>query len=65
MAEAGAPAYLVLDARPQLGPGSKYRSRPNRRSVHWYHPHGDSAVYDAMVRMAQDFSLRYELSTPG
>lgn len=26
-----------------------------------YHPHGDGAVYDAMVRMAQDFSLRYEL----
>ena len=26
-----------------------------------YHPHGDSAVYDAMVRMAQDFSLRYPL----
>ena len=26
-----------------------------------YHPHGDSAVYDAMVRMAQDFSLRYTL----
>ncbi|MBA3845110.1 MAG: DNA gyrase subunit A [Planctomycetes bacterium] len=26
-----------------------------------YHPHGDSSVYDAMVRMAQDFSLRYEL----
>lgn len=26
-----------------------------------YHPHGDSAVYDAMVRMAQDFSYRYEL----
>ena len=24
-----------------------------------YHPHGDSAVYDTMVRMAQDFSLRY------
>ncbi len=24
-----------------------------------YHPHGDAAVYDAMVRMAQDFSLRY------
>ena len=24
-----------------------------------YHPHGDSAVYDAMVRMAQDFSMRY------
>ncbi|MBA3936278.1 MAG: DNA gyrase subunit A [Planctomycetes bacterium] len=26
-----------------------------------YHPHGDTSVYDAMVRMAQDFSLRYEL----
>jgi DNA gyrase subunit A len=26
-----------------------------------YHPHGDSAIYDAVVRMAQDFSMRYEL----
>lgn len=26
-----------------------------------YHPHGDSAVYDAMARMAQDFSMRYPL----
>ena len=26
-----------------------------------YHPHGDSAVYGAMVRMAQDFNMRYEL----
>ena len=26
-----------------------------------YHPHGDSSVYDAMVRMAQDFSMRYPL----
>ncbi|NCO93402.1 MAG: DNA gyrase subunit A, partial [Armatimonadetes bacterium] len=26
-----------------------------------YHPHGDSAVYDTLVRMAQDFSLRYPL----
>jgi DNA gyrase subunit A len=26
-----------------------------------YHPHGDSAVYDALVRLAQDFSLRYPL----
>ena len=26
-----------------------------------FHPHGDSAVYDSMVRMAQDFSLRYPL----
>src|SRR4030042_504145 len=26
-----------------------------------YHPHGDSAVYDALIRMAQPFSLRYML----
>src|SRR3954471_15831305 len=26
-----------------------------------YHPHGDQAVYDAMVRLAQDFALRYPL----
>ena len=26
-----------------------------------YHPHGDSSIYDAMVRMAQDFSYRYPL----
>ena len=26
-----------------------------------YHPHGDSAIYDAMVRMGQDFSYRYPL----
>jgi DNA gyrase subunit A len=43
-------------------------SRPFRKSaavvgdaLAKYHPHGDSAVYDAMVRMAQDFSLRYPL----
>jgi len=42
--------------------------RPTRKSARIigevlgkYHPHGDSAVYDAMVRMAQDFSLRYPL----
>ena len=26
-----------------------------------YHPHGDSSTYESMVRMAQDFSMRYEL----
>ena len=29
-----------------------------------YHPHGDTAIYDALVRMAQDFSLRYPLIDP-
>ena len=43
-------------------------NRPHKKSVgvvgevlKHYHPHGDSAVYEAMVRMAQDFSLRYPL----
>lgn len=43
-------------------------NRPYRKSARIvgdvlgkYHPHGDSAVYDAMVRMVQDFSLRYPL----
>ena len=26
-----------------------------------FHPHGDAAIYDAMVRMAQEFSLKYPL----
>ena len=26
-----------------------------------YHPHGDASIYDALVRMAQDFSMRHEL----
>ena len=29
-----------------------------------YHPHGDSSVYDALVRLGQDFSLRYPVITP-
>ncbi len=43
-------------------------NRPYRKSARVvgdvmgkYHPHGDSAIYDAMVRMAQDFSMRLEL----
>ncbi len=45
--------------------------RPYRKSANVvggvmskYHPHGDSAIYDALVRMAQDFSLRYPLIDP-
>src|SRR5437588_1179645 len=43
-------------------------TRPYRKSAFvvgevmgTYHPHGDSAIYDTLVRMAQDFSLRYPL----
>lgn len=45
-----------------------YANRPHKKSARIvgevlgkYHPHGDSSVYDAMVRMAQDWSLRYLL----
>lgn len=46
-----------------LGPSSKYRksARIVGDVLGKYHPHGDVAVYDAMVRMAQDFSMRYPL----
>ncbi len=45
-----------------------YYNRPYKKSARIvgevlgkYHPHGDSAVYDTMVRMVQDFSMRYPL----
>ena len=45
-----------------------YSNRPHKKSARIvgevlgkYHPHGDSSVYDTMVRMAQDWSLRYPL----
>ncbi len=43
--------------------GAKYRKSANVVGdvLGRYHPHGDSSVYEAMVRMAQDFSLRYPL----
>ncbi len=46
-----------------LRPDSSYRksARIVGEVLGKYHPHGDVAVYDAMVRMAQDFSMRYEL----
>src|SRR3984957_12368021 len=42
---------------------SKFRKSANvvGETMANYHPHGDAAIYDTMVRMAQDFSLRYPL----
>lgn len=47
---------------------NNYYNQPHKKSarivgdvIGKYHPHGDSAVYEAMVRMAQDFSYRYPL----
>ncbi|MEK7582645.1 MAG: DNA gyrase subunit A [Patescibacteria group bacterium] len=43
--------------------GSKFKKSANTVGyvMGRYHPHGDSAIYDSLVRMAQDFSLRYPL----
>ncbi|HEX6940399.1 MAG TPA: DNA gyrase subunit A [Longimicrobiales bacterium] len=46
-----------------LGPGRPYKKSATvvGEVLGKYHPHGDMAVYDSLVRMAQDFSLRYPL----
>ena len=46
-----------------LNHGAKYKKCANivGEALGKYHPHGDQAVYDALVRMAQDFSFRYPL----
>lgn len=46
-----------------LGPDKQYRksARIVGDTMGKYHPHGDSSIYDAMVRMAQDFATRYPL----
>jgi DNA gyrase subunit A len=55
----------ILYAMQQLGLKPSGQTKKSARVVGdvigKYHPHGDSAVYEAMVRMAQDFSLRYPL----
>ncbi len=52
----------IMFAQHQIG---NYYNRPHKKSarivgdvIGKYHPHGDSAVYDALVRLAQDFSMR-------
>ncbi len=47
----------------KLGPEAKHRKSAAviGEVMAKYHPHGDQSIYDAMVRMAQDFSLRYPL----
>ena len=46
-----------------MNPGSAYKksARLVGEVLGKYHPHGDTSVYDAMVRMAQEFSMRYPL----
>ena len=55
----------VLYAMKEMGSGSRSSYKKSARIVGdtmgKYHPHGDQSIYDTMVRMAQEFSLRYPL----
>ncbi|HEY9364428.1 MAG TPA: DNA gyrase subunit A, partial [Chitinophagaceae bacterium] len=55
----------ILHAMNELGLNSHKAHKKSARIVGEvlgkYHPHGDSSVYDAMVRMAQEWSMRYTL----
>lgn len=55
----------IIYAMDELGMGPDKQYRKSARLVGdvlgKYHPHGDSSVYDAMVRLAQDFNIRYPL----
>ena len=53
--------YAMDDLGLQPGKPHKKSARIVGETLGKYHPHGDVAVYDAMVRMGQDFSLRYML----
>ncbi|MDA9739354.1 DNA gyrase subunit A [Pseudomonadota bacterium] len=53
--------YAMHDLRNFYNKPYKKSARVVGDVIGKYHPHGDSAVYDAMVRMAQDFSMRYTL----
>ena len=56
--------YAMHDAG--IRPGTPFRksARVVGDVVGWYHPHSPEAVYDAMVRLGQDFSMRYPLIDP-
>ena len=58
-----APAAALRHARAAAGrqPGAEEVGPRGRDVIGRYHPHGDQAVYDAMVRLAQDFAVRYPL----
>ncbi len=53
--------YAMKDLNLEHNKGYKKSARIVGEVLGKYHPHGDMAVYDTMVRMVQDFSLRYPL----
>lgn len=54
--------YAMQEAGMTSGKSYKKSARIVGEVLGKYHPHGDSSVYDAIVRMAQDFSMRYMLA---
>jgi DNA gyrase subunit A len=56
--------YAMYDAG--IRPGTPFRkcARVVGDVMGWYHPHSNDAIYDAMVRLGQDFSTRYPLVEP-
>ncbi|MCH8128266.1 MAG: DNA gyrase subunit A [Acidobacteria bacterium] len=56
--------YAMHDAGIRSGTPYRKSARVIGDVVGWYHPHSPEAVYDAMVRLAQDFSMRYPLIDP-
>ena len=61
--EAGAAPDPLRDVRAGMRPDRQHRKSANAVGdvMANYHPHGDQPIYDALARMAQDFSLRYPL----
>ena len=54
--------YAMLEAGMTAGKPYKKSARIVGEVLGKYHPHGDTSVYDAIVRMAQEFSMRYTLA---
>src|ERR1700741_1132745 len=53
--------YAMRQLRMDPGTGYKKSARVVGDVIGKFHPHGDVAIYDAMVRLAQDFAVRYPL----
>ena len=53
--------YAMLELKNEWNKPYKKSARVVGDVIGKYHPHGDAAVYDALVRLAQDFSMRYPL----
>ena len=53
--------YAMMELGLRAGSSYKKSARVVGETMGKYHPHGDAAIYETMVRMAQDFSMRYPL----